>query len=156
MAMRGSILGNAVTRVEDPRFLRGEGRYMDDIRDVDALNAIFVRSTFAHAKINGIDTTGAKAMPGVVGVYTAADLQLPGFFAAAMLAGMMPNLARPPLATDTVRHVGEAVAVVLASTRVQATDAAMQHCSSRRRATTSPSRCRRRGTTRSSPTPTWS
>src|SRR5438128_10771006 len=109
--MAGSILGNAVARVEDPRFLRGEGKYMDDVRDMDALNVVFVRSTFAHAKINGIETADAKAMPGVAGVYTASDLELPGFFAAAMLAGMMPNLARPPIATDTVRHVGEVVAV---------------------------------------------
>src|SRR5713101_8236013 len=110
MAIRGSILGNAVTRVEDPRFLKGEGRYMDDIRDIDALNAVFVRSTFAHAKINGIDTTDAKAMPGVVGVYTGADVELPGLFAAGMLAGMLPNLARPPLATEVVRFVGEPIA----------------------------------------------
>jgi carbon-monoxide dehydrogenase large subunit len=124
MTTSGSILGNAVTRVEDPRFLKGEGRYMDDIRDVDALSAVFVRSPFAHARITGIDTTGAEKMPGVAGVYTARNLELPGFFAAAMLAGMIPNLARAPLATDTVRFVGEIVAVVVASTRVQAVDAA--------------------------------
>src|SRR5947209_1264910 len=122
--MPGSILGNAVARVEDPRFLRGEGKYMDDVRDVDALNAVFVRSTFAHAKINGIDTSQAASMPGVLGVYTGSDIELPGLFAAGMLAGMLPNLARPPLATEVVRFVGEPIVVVVAETRTQAVDAA--------------------------------
>ena len=124
MELRGSVLGNAVQRVEDPRFLKGEGRYMDDVRDVDALNVMFVRSTFAHAKIKGIDTSEAEKMPGVAGVFTAQNLELPGFFAAGMLAGMVPNLARAPLATDTARFVGEVVAAVVAETRQQAVDAA--------------------------------
>src|SRR5438128_12234900 len=102
--MPGSILGNAVARVEDPRFLRGEGKYMDDLRDMDALNVIFVRSSFAHARITSVDTSEAKSMPGVVGVYAGGDLELPGFFAAGMLAGMLPNLSRPPIAIDVVRH----------------------------------------------------
>src|SRR3954467_8365224 len=68
--------GAAVKRVEDPPFLRGTRPYTDDLRNPDALYAVFVRSGFAHAKVGAIDTSAAAAAPGVVGVYTAADLKL--------------------------------------------------------------------------------
>lgn len=119
--MAGSILGNAVRRVEDPRILRGEARYLDDVEVVGALQAVFVRSTVAHARITGIDTSEAKAMPGVVDVFTEADLGMEPTGAMAMVPAAF---ARPLLARDTVRHVGEPVAVILAETRAQAVDAA--------------------------------
>ena len=75
----GSFTGHgaALRRVEDPPLLRGTRPYTDDLREPDgALYAIFVRSGFAHATINSIDTAEAAAAPGVVGVYTAADLEM--------------------------------------------------------------------------------
>lgn len=118
--MRGSILGNEVKRTEDPRLLTGAGRYLDDLRLEGVASAVFVRSPIAHARITAIDTTQAAAMPGVLGVFTAADI--PGTMQ--MLPMPMPALARPLLASETVRYVGDQVAVVVAETRTQATDAA--------------------------------
>jgi carbon-monoxide dehydrogenase large subunit len=118
--MVGSILGNAVRRVEDPDLVRGRGTYVDNMRPHGALFASFVRSPFAHATISGIDVSEAAASPGVVAVYTAADLGLaPGF----PFFPTNPKCARPPLAEGKVRFVGEAVAVVLAETKAQAVDA---------------------------------
>ncbi len=71
MASAGSILGNPVRRREDPGILRGATQYFDDLQVPGLLHAAFVRSTIAHAKIEGIDTSDAEAMPGVVAVYTA-------------------------------------------------------------------------------------
>ena len=74
----GSFTGHgaALRRVEDPPLLRGTRPYTDDLREPEALYAIFVRSGFAHARINSIDSSEALAAPGVVGVFTAADLNL--------------------------------------------------------------------------------
>jgi carbon-monoxide dehydrogenase large subunit len=120
-----SILGNRVRRIEDPRLLRGEGRYLDDLDDpllAGALHVAFVRSYMAHGTIESIDVAEAVEQPGVRGVFTAADLDLhlprPGG------AGAHPSMARPWLATDRVRFVGEPVAVVVADTLAQAVDAA--------------------------------
>ena len=82
---------------------------------------MFVRSTVAHAKLEQIDTGDAAAMPGVLGVYTADDLDLPDQQGFAMLP---PVFNRPPLARGTVRFVGDVVAAVVAETRAQAVDAA--------------------------------
>src|SRR4029078_991281 len=68
--------GASVRRVEDPPFLRGTRPYTDDLREDGALYAVFVRAGSAHAKINGIEIDEARAMPGAVVVYTAADLAL--------------------------------------------------------------------------------
>jgi carbon-monoxide dehydrogenase large subunit len=117
----GSILGNPVLRTEDPRILRGDADYFDDI-DVDGLmHVAFVRSTIAHARIESVDAAEAEGMPGVVAVYTADDLQLDPQQAFAMVPATM---ARPPLAQGVVRFVGDIVAVVVAETRAQAVDAA--------------------------------
>ncbi|HEX8930008.1 MAG TPA: xanthine dehydrogenase family protein molybdopterin-binding subunit, partial [Actinomycetota bacterium] len=98
----------------------GAARYTDDLSIPGAVHAAFVRSVMAHARIGGIDTSGAAGMPGVVGVFTVADLDLPS-----MSPGMgPPAFARPPLARDVVRFIGEPVAVVVAATREQAFDAA--------------------------------
>jgi len=119
--MPGSILGSTVRRREDPRLVSGQGRYVDDLPADRGLVAAFARSPFAHARLRGLDLTAARAVPGVVGVFAAADLGM----AARLAFGLMPPaFVRPPLATDTVRFVGEAVAVVVAETRAAAADAA--------------------------------
>ncbi|MGH9008846.1 MAG: xanthine dehydrogenase family protein molybdopterin-binding subunit, partial [Acidimicrobiia bacterium] len=116
-----SILGNPVRRIEDPRILFGGARYVADLELPGGLTALFVRSTMAHARLESVDTETAAKMPGVAGVYTADDLGLPDLPALAMAPSVM---SRPPLARSTVRFVGEAVAVVVAETAEQATDAA--------------------------------
>ncbi len=116
-----SILGNPVRRIEDPRILSGGARYVADLDLPGALTAVFVRSTMAHARLEGVDTGVAAKMPGVVAVYTAADLDLPDIPAFAMAP---PPMSRPPLAKGTVRFVGETIALVVAETPQQAVDAA--------------------------------
>jgi carbon-monoxide dehydrogenase large subunit len=117
----GSILGHPVRRVEDPRFLTGTARYTEDLPATGALHAAFVRAAMAHARITGIDTADAASMPGVAGVFTAADLDLDDI----PPDGDAPEVfARPVLARDAVRFIGEAIAVVVAETRAQAVDAA--------------------------------
>jgi carbon-monoxide dehydrogenase large subunit len=87
------------------------------------LYAIFVRSGFAHARINSIDASEALAAPGVVGVFTAADLDMEPFAAAGPPVPTPEEMRRPVLASDRVRFIGETVAVVVAETRAQAVDA---------------------------------
>jgi carbon-monoxide dehydrogenase large subunit len=116
--------GAAVRRVEDPPFLRGARPYTDDLRNPEALYAVFVRSGFAHARVSGIDTSAAASAPGVVGVYTAADLNLEPFPAAGPPVPSPEEMRRPVLAADVVRFIGEPVAVVVADTRGHAVDAA--------------------------------
>ncbi|MFM8943945.1 MAG: xanthine dehydrogenase family protein molybdopterin-binding subunit [Actinomycetota bacterium] len=121
--MGTSIFGSAVRRTEDPRFLRGEGRYTENIPVEGSLRAVFVRAQVAHARVLGIDVAEASAMPGVVGVYVAADLDLtpipPSGSVADPLAFRMPVLA-----DDVVRYVGQPVALVVADTLAHAQDAA--------------------------------
>ncbi|MGQ0802420.1 MAG: xanthine dehydrogenase family protein molybdopterin-binding subunit [Actinomycetota bacterium] len=121
MPTSGSILGNAVRRTEDPRILSGEARYFDDMPVEGLTHLAFVRSTIAHALVESVDTAEAAAMPGVVAVYTAADLGLAPLQGFAMVP---PVFARPPLASERVRFVGDIVAAVVAETRAQAMDAA--------------------------------
>ncbi len=116
--MSVSILGHAVHRSEDPRFLRGEARYVDDIEVAGGLVASFVRSHHAHARIVSIDADAARRAPGVVAVFTAADLDLPP-----SPAGRRAALARPRLAAGVVRYVGEPLAVVVAESAAAAVDA---------------------------------
>ena len=73
MPTSGSILGNAVRRLEDPTLLTGEGKYVDDLVETNTLHVAFVRSPMAHATIESIDTSEASAMPGVAAVYSAND-----------------------------------------------------------------------------------
>ena len=119
--MAGSILGTRVLRTEDPELLLGAAQYVDDLGLDGALHAVFVRSEVAHGRLLGIDVDEARGMPGVVGVFTAADLGLRPFHG---MAKVNEHFARPPLAVDTVRFVGEPVAVVVADTVVRARDAA--------------------------------
>jgi carbon-monoxide dehydrogenase large subunit len=119
--MGSSILGSRVLRTEDPRFVTGEARYTEDVPVEGAAHAVFVRSFVAHGSLNGFDLSEALAGPGVIGVFTAADLDLPKMWE----FGSIPQeFARPVLAADVVRFVGEAVAVIVAETRAQALDAA--------------------------------
>jgi len=122
MATAGSILGNAVRRLEDPALLTGEGKYVDDLTEPNTLHVAFVRSTVAHANVVSIDDGAATSMPGVVAVYHSRgdDLALPSL----QQFPMMPEtLNRPAFAADKVRFVGDIVAAVVAETRAQATDA---------------------------------
>ncbi len=119
--MVGSILGNHVPRVEDPDLVTGRSRYVDDIRIDDCTHAVFVRSPMAHARVLSIDTSEAEQAPGVVVVHTAATLPpdpVPAF------AQINDQVTQGPLAKDTVRYVGDPVALVIAETRAQAVDAA--------------------------------
>jgi aerobic carbon-monoxide dehydrogenase large subunit len=126
-------IGVSVRRKEDVRFLSGRGNYTDDINRPGQLYAHILRSDRPHATINGIDTAAAKQAPGVVAVFTGADM-------AADNIGGLPcgwqihnkdgsPMAEPPhpvLATGKVRHVGDPVVVVIAETKQQAKDAAEQ------------------------------
>jgi aerobic carbon-monoxide dehydrogenase large subunit len=118
--MPGSILGTSVRRVEDRDLITGASTYVGNLALEGVLHLAFVRSPLAHAVITGIDTSAAAAAPGVVAVYTAADLDLPAHHG---LFVVNEDLPRPPLATDRVRFVGEAVAVVVGETKAAAVDA---------------------------------
>jgi carbon-monoxide dehydrogenase large subunit len=119
-----SILGTRVVRVEDPRFLTTGGVYTEDLVDerlAGAGHLFFVRSPIAHARITGIDVSGAQAAPGVIAVFTGADLaELPPRTGMPM---MNQEMFQRPLATDTVRFVGEPVAVVVTEDPYQGEDA---------------------------------
>jgi carbon-monoxide dehydrogenase large subunit len=123
MAASGSILGNAVLRLEDPTLLTGQGKYVDDLAETGMLHVAFVRSTIAHGTLTAVDISEAQGMPGVVAVYHAGgdDLGLAPF----QQFPMMPDtLNRPVFAKDRVRFVGDIVAAVVAESRAQAADAA--------------------------------
>ena len=120
--------GAPVQRVEDDRLLRGHGRFTDDINETGqrALECCFVRSAYAHARIRSIDASAAREMPGVVAVYTAADLPFGGLDLPLLIPH--PNLTHGRtqrcLASEIVRYAGEAVAFVVATDRYVAEDAA--------------------------------
>jgi aerobic carbon-monoxide dehydrogenase large subunit len=119
--MAGSILGTRVLRTEDPELLFGTGQYVGDLDLGNQLHLVFVRSEMAHATITGIDVEEATSAPGVVAVLTAADLGVAPFQS---MVTVHDDFARPPLATDRVRFVGDAIVAVVAETAVQAKDAA--------------------------------
>ncbi len=118
-------IGQSIPRAGDRRLLTGAGRYVDDVLIPGTAYAAFVRSPHAHARVLAIDATAALALPGVVAVYTGADvvaLLAPQVSEAELLPGR--SIRRWPLATDTVRCVGDPVAVVVAEDRYIARDAA--------------------------------
>lgn len=126
MATTAPMIGASVRRKEDGRFITGRGKYTDDINIAGQVHAAFVRSPYACARVRGIDASAALAMPGVHAMYTGADLKAagvnpipPGWLHAGIQIG-----DRYPMAVDTARFVGEAVAVVLADTAALARDAA--------------------------------
>src|SRR5262250_1284658 len=120
--------GARIARLEDPALLTGRGRFVDDIRLAGALHACFVRSPHAHAKIRAIDTSAARALPGVHAVLTADDL--PARMARNEIPMLVPNpsIATPrtqlALARREVCYVGQTVAVAIADNRYLAEDAA--------------------------------
>jgi carbon-monoxide dehydrogenase large subunit len=116
--------GTRVARVEDTRLLTGHGTYVDDIVRPGMLHACFVRSPFAHARINSIDVSAALALPGVHAVLTAADLNADVKEAWHAVAGKdVADTPRPPLAEGEVKFVGDPVAIVIAENRYVAEDA---------------------------------
>ena len=120
--MRSSIIGAAVKRVEDPRLIRGQGRFVGNLTRPDALWMKVVRSDVPHGIITDIDIADASESPGVVAVFTHADLNLGDLSVGS--PGADRRFTQPVPASDRVRFVGEAVAVVIAETDRQATDAA--------------------------------
>ena len=121
----GSILGTRVLRTEDPAILRRGGIYTEDVMDErldGAVHATFVRSPVAHARIESIDVSAALNAPGVVAVYVAADVDLPS--RPPFMPMIDKGFSRPLLARDTVRFVGEPVAVVITAEAGQGEDAA--------------------------------
>ncbi len=116
--------GTRVPRVEDTRLLTGHGTYVDDIVRPGMLHACFVRSPFAHARINSIDASAALELPGVHAVLTAADINNDVHEAWHAVAGKdVPDTPRPPLAEGEVKFVGDPVAIVIAENRYIAEDA---------------------------------
>ncbi len=127
--MNGGHIGRSLRRLEDNRFLTGQGRYVDDFDLPGQLHAVVLRSPHGHAAIEGIDTAAARAMPGVRGVFTSADLDADGIGplpCIAQVATLAPIIVPPrlALARQRVRHVGDPVAFVVADTKDQARDAA--------------------------------
>lgn len=126
-------VGAAVRRREDPRLLRGEGRFVDDVQLPGMLHAVFLRSPHAHARLRRVHAESAARRPGVVGVFTFDDLAawmkpLPRFGAvppglAAAIRFEVRQAPQYPLCRDRARHVGEIVAMVVAESRAAAEDA---------------------------------
>ncbi len=128
--MANKFLGQRVKRNEDPRLLTGNGKYVGDIVYPDMLYAAFLRSDYPHAKLNSIDTTEAKPIPGVIAVYTAEDLGEwwhPGPVlvpAPHSIPGCIANSrTQIPIVKDYIHHQGEVVAMVVATSRYIAEDA---------------------------------
>ncbi len=124
-------VGQSVTRKEDPRLLRGEGRYTDDLAPPDALVALFLRSSHGHAELGRLDVEAASATPGVVMVLTAEELDARGYpdlpCAVPLRSADGSPMIVPPhpsLARDRVRYVGQPYAVVIAESMAAARDAA--------------------------------
>jgi len=116
------LSGRPLRRLEDPRLLRGQARYVDDLAPPRALRVAFVRSPHAHATVRAIDAAAARAVPGVVAVVTAADLGDVAPLRPRLEGGGFTPTAWPPLAAERVRFAGEAVAAVLAESAAAAAD----------------------------------
>lgn len=116
-------LGARVRRREDPRLITGAGTYLDDLRPTGLCHLVFVRSYLAHASLNGVDTATAGSAPGVIAVFTAADLKgAPPFPLSGPRGSHLPE--RPLLNDTKVCFAGDLIAIVVAETREQARDAA--------------------------------
>lgn len=131
-----AYIGQSLPRVEDEKFLRGEARYTDDFTRDNQAVAVMVRSPHAHAELVSCDTSEALKMPGVLGVFTSADLKAAGIREIPCFTRTPPyqllntdgsemaEASQYPLATDRVRYAGEPIAVVVAETVAAAKDAA--------------------------------
>src|SRR5919197_1597523 len=128
------LVGKAIKRREDPRFITGRGQYVDDVKLPGMTYAAFVRSPHAHARIRKIDTGAALKHPGVVAVFTGKDMtgvnSLPcgwDLRKEKNIPGVVQDLAmvpHMPLTSDVARHVGDPVAVVIADSQSAAVDGA--------------------------------
>ncbi len=125
--MAVDVLGAPVKRVEDARFITGTGRYLDDIKLPSMAHMAILRSPYAHANIRAVHVDAARAMPGVIAVFTGADIPynpLPMAWPAGGASGIQNNVNTPRvLATDSVKWTGEGVAAVVAESPEQAADA---------------------------------
>ena len=123
------LMGVRIKRREDPALITGQGRYTGDIQLDNMAVMMVLRSPYGHARIDSIDTTAAAAMPGVLTVITAADINdqmatpLPMVMGANDSYPVFHDINRYPLATGKVRHVGDPVAVVVAESKYAAADA---------------------------------
>src|SRR5215469_17014919 len=131
IALQKYGVGQPVRRKEDDTLVRGKGKYTDDFSLPKQAYGWVARSSHAHGIIKGIDTSAAKGMPGVLGVWTGADMEAAGY--KPFICGLplknrdgspLLQTNRMPLATDKVRYVGDPVAFVVAETAAQARDAA--------------------------------
>src|SRR2546425_2251224 len=128
------LFGKSIKRREDPRFITGQGRYVDDLKLPGMTYAAFVRSPHAHARIRKIDTAAAARHPGVVAVFTGKDMtgvnSLPcgwDLRKAKNIPGVVQDLAmvpHMPLTSEAARHVGDPVAVVIAGSQAAGLGAA--------------------------------
>src|SRR5262247_2354234 len=115
-------VGARVFRSEDPRILTGRGRYIDDLVLPGMLHAAFMRSTVPHGRLLSVDVSEARALPGVIAVYTGADMAERSSIGTHQMPGMkIPSFYS--LATDKVRYVGDPIAMVVAESRAIAEDA---------------------------------
>jgi aerobic carbon-monoxide dehydrogenase large subunit len=123
MAQRNGnrLVGQAIRPMEDPRFISGQGEYLEDLRIPEMVDVALVRSIEPHARITSIDASAALAMPGVIAVITGDDLKDIG---SVPVGGNLKIPAHPPLARDIVRFVGDPIAAVVADSRYSAQDAA--------------------------------
>jgi len=126
--MASRIFGSGIKRREDPRLITGQAKYTDDLSLPGMAHLAVVRSPYAHAKIKSLNTKKAENMPGVLGVFTGQQMKDAGF-GGIPCAWVVPDSdtktpAYPPIAVDTVRYVGNAVAIVVATDRYAARDAA--------------------------------
>ena len=128
--MTKKYVGQRITRNEDPRLLTGQALFVDDVHLPGMLHAAFLRSDYAHARILSIDVSAARQRPGVVAVYTAADMGdfwKPGPLLVpaptSVPGAIFHKRTQIPLAKDKVRHMGEPIAVVIAESRYLAEDA---------------------------------
>ena len=122
MSTTNGLIGKSVKRVEDKRFITGRGNYTDDIVLPHQTYAAFVRSQYAHAKIVSVDISASNAMPGVIKIYTGADVAavngVPcGWQVNFKNGDAMKEPKHPLLVADKVRHVGDAIAIVIAESK---------------------------------------
>ena len=116
------LVGQRVKRREDPRLIQGRGTYVDDLKVAGMRHLAFKRSDIAHGRIRSIDTSDAEALEGVEAVFTGP--QIAAFLAPMPIGTPFPSPAHHAVAVDTVRFVGDPVAVVVACDRYVARDAA--------------------------------
>ena len=126
--MASRIFGSGIKRREDPRLITGQAKYTDDLVLPGMAHLAVVRSPYAHARIRSIDTKAASKVPGVIAVFTGAQMKDAGF-GGIPCAWVVPNSdtktpAYPPIAIDTARYMGNAVAIVVAEDRYAARDGA--------------------------------